>query len=405
MIFSRWEEIPSIPESEHEVCFLRILENYGFGGINKVVPLKKRYTRGRAWTEIELNELFKAYNEYKSLTFIAACLNRNPQDIIYKLLDHCKELGETFTEKGRSEGSKNWNTQVRDCARDLFEEGLPCWKIAVLFQIDFEFVEKEMTIKRKLYGHDKKNPFGINSDHKQYINSIVVSQNSSMIKRAFEPFAGEGRFTEVLLKHANVQEIVAIENDIESAKIYRKQIQSPIVDFFEGDNRLFFDNNKLGHFDLIDLDPFTTCYDHLRMVWDLLNENSLLFVNFGGEYRRSFIKTNRKSIENKYGYNNMEANNQEYLEEVPFYYLGFIAKLAYEHGFCFSVIKAVRYANFCRFWLKVSKAESRCYDWYKENTIVDAYGIKYKNLLLPRFREIRKEFDVYIQSKKEYGAV
>src|SRR5690606_41622756 len=59
-------------------------------------------------------------------------------------------------------------------SEELFENGLPAWKIAVIFRIEFEHLEKELFVKRKGYGHNKKNPFTINTDHKQFVNESII---------------------------------------------------------------------------------------------------------------------------------------------------------------------------------------------------------------------------------------
>ena len=394
MIYANWEDIPSISNDLHDKKFLDILKKHELDKIKLVVPLKGRYTKGRKWQDSELEEIIKAWNDQTSITLISACLNRNPQDMIYKLLKYCKSKGIPFTQKGRSERSVNWNKQIRDCATELFEAGLPAWKIAAIFQVDFEHVEKEMFLKREHYGHDKKNPFGINTDHKQFVNKEFIKNSGIKIDRVFEPFAGEGRFTNILLEDKSIKEIVCIENNAETIVNFKNFVDDKRVKLIESDNLEYLKAGTLGKFDLVDLDPFVTCNEQLPYVWGSLNNEALLCVTFGGEYRRSFIGTNRKSIATRYGFLDLELDNKEYLEVVPSYFIGHVAKLAYKNSFIFDIVRAVRYANNCRYWLKVKKESSWvCAEWYQSTAESNKGGIHYKNLVMPRFKEVRKEID------------
>ena len=383
-----------LPVEAHDIKFIDSLSRHGFSDLRLVVPLKARYTKGRRWSEQDLIDVIDAWHKQKSITFVAACLNRNPQDMIYKLLDYCKSKGIAFTQKYRSEGSSCWDEKTKLCAEELFENGLPAWKIAAIFRVDFEHVEKELFVKRDQYGHNKKNPFGINTDHKQLVNCSILKSSDVVPSRVFEPFAGEGRFTKSLLNHERVKEIVCIEQDETTLETFKKNITSSKVSLYHDDNLNLMGKSELGKFDLIDLDPFVTCHEQLTSVWQHLNKNSLLFVTFGGEYRRSFIKTNRQSIANRYGFLDADCDNKSYLEIVPFFFLGHVAKIASENNFKFDVIRAVRYANNCRFWLKTEKVDrSKSMKWLSEFTKIDRSGYLYFGLSMPRFREVRAEID------------
>ncbi|QWD78492.1 class I SAM-dependent methyltransferase [Polynucleobacter sp. MWH-Svant-W18] len=394
MIYKSWDEIPIVSNDQHDQKYLDILKKHNLDKIEIVVPLKGRYTKSRRWEESELEEIINAWINKTSITFVSACLNRNPQDMIYKLLKYCKSKGIPFTQKERSESSKNWTEQVKNCAVELFESGLPAWKIATTFRVDFEHVEKELFLKRNHYGHDKKNPFGINTDHKQLVNEEYIENSNIQIKRVFEPYAGEGRFTKILLTCSTIKEIICIESNKETADVFRSSVRDKRVKFIEDDNLTYFQDKSLGKFDLIDLDPFITCNEQLKYVWDRLNNKSLLCVTFGGEYRRSFISTNRKSISNRYGFTNFEIPNKDYLEIVPSYFIGYVAKMAVENNFYFDIVRAVRYANNCRFWLRTTKSNSiYCTNWLSSVARVEDGGTLFKSLQMPRFKEVRSEID------------
>ncbi|MGI2881088.1 class I SAM-dependent methyltransferase [Vibrio furnissii] len=386
-----WADLANLPNDEHDACFIDILKKHGFEDLVVPIPLKGRYTRGRRWTLEEFEACYDAWVNGVSLTLIAASLNRNPQDMIYKLLDRCKENGIKFTQKGRAETTKNWNSKVKNCAEELFEQGLPAWKIATIFQVEFEHVEKELFVNRKGYGHEKKNPFTINTDHKQFVNESVIQSIEGDALEALEAFAGEGRFTNVLIDAESIGRITSVEMDEDTFAKLSQNIVSTDVELINSDNLEYFKNIDGKKFDLIDLDPFVTCHEQLRIVWDFLKDDAYLFVTFGGEYRRSFIKTNRKSIYERYGFLDENSENSEYLEIIPFYFLGFVAEQASQQGFEFEVLRAVRYANNCRFWLKVSRTNSK--SWFKDKTVKDEKGHLFKGLQLPRFKEVRKEID------------
>lgn len=386
-----WERLKSLPSKEHASEYLDILEKHGFSELVIPVPLQARYTKGRRWTSEEFEACFSAWEIGKSLTLIAANLNRNPQDIIYKLLDRCKEGELTFTQRGRTENTHNWNSRVKMCAEELFQNGLPAWKIAVIFRIEFEHLEKELFAKRKGYGHNKQNPFTINTDHKQLLNQKVIEGINKNNLKVFEPYAGEGRFTKILLEFKKIKDVTCVEKDDSAFSELIKNIDSSKATIKHVDNIVFMESCKTK-FDIIDLDPFVTCHQQLDIVWRLLEDEAYLFLTFGGEYRRSFIKTNRKSIAQRYGFLNLESGNSEYLEKVPYYFLGSVAEKASRSGFEFEVIRAVRYANNCRFWLKIRRSEAASH-WFKFSVIKDGYGIFYRNLEIPRFKEVRKEID------------
>lgn len=386
-----WDLIPPVPPDKSDRSFLDVLEKHGFGALEPLVPLQGRYTRGRRWTEQEFESCFEAWRSGISLTRIAANLNRNPQDMIYRLLDRCHELGIDFTEQGRSEGSLCWTEEVAACASELFEKGLPAWKIATLFKVDFEHVEKQMFTKRSDYGHNKKNPFAINTTHKYFVNKQVL-ERSGPVHRALDAFAGEGKGTSIITTCYPHADILAIEKELATFSVATSASWSPSVQWVNEDNmdtlgRLTTEGQQ---FDLIDLDPFVTCHEQIPLVWKLAKERSLLFLTFGGEYRRSFISGNRKAIANRYDFADVESNNSDYLEKVPFMFLGWVAKQAAQNGFRFDVIRAVRYANNCRFWLDLSAVHDSS-AWLADTTRPHCGGTEFMNADLPRFAQVRQE--------------
>lgn len=357
------------------------------------VPLVGRYTRGRPWSAEELDAVFAAWGDGVSLTKAAAALNRNPQDIIYRLLDECSRRCLTFTERGRSEGSSRWTPAVARCAAALFNAGLPAWRIAVLFEVDFEHAEKALFAARPGYGHTKLNPFTINTEHKLLANSGVLAEHGNGLRRVLDAFAGEGTTTALIERHASDASITAVESDAETYGRAMRKLWRPGTQWLNEDNLVTLErlNGTQETFDLIDLDPFVSCHEQLPLALTLLADSALLFVTLGGEYRRSFIGSNRKAIAARYGFVAPDLENSGYLELMPYYFAGYVARLAASHGFVLSNLRAVRYANNCRFWFRAEQGgQEAAKTWLREVCVTDVYGTRY-DVSLPRFAQVRHE--------------
>ncbi len=391
-----WEGLSHSKLSNNDSKYIAILEEHGFRDLPIHVPLVGRYTKGRRWTKEEFGACYTAWKHGISLTLISAALNRNPQDMIYKLLDQCQKEGIEFTQRGRSEGSKNWTKKVSQCAEQLFAAGLPAWKIAVLFKVDFEYVEKALFLGRSDYGHAKKNPFGINTEHKHFCNRSVLEHSKVKIDTALDAFAGEGVGTEIIRAMFPAAKIIAVEVDPLTFANAQQKVWSANVEWINKNNIQVFEHfaSERKTFDFVDLDPFVTCHEQIPFVWDILSERALLFITFGGEYRRSFIRTNRKAIAKRYGFYNETLDNRSYLEIVPKYFLGWVALQASKHGFIFDVIRAVRYANNCRLWLKTNAVgHDQAIRWFSTVASEQGGGWRFENLQMPRFREVRHELE------------
>ena len=386
-----WEALRPLPSNAHEARFLSILKRHGFVA-QSPVPLLGRYTRGRRWTAKEFELCYRAWRDGISLTLVAATLNRNPQDMIYKLLNRCRQEGFAFSERGRSEGSKNWTPEVATCAKELFAAGLPAWKIAVLFRVDFEFTEKALFLGRADYGHQKRNPFSICTDHKQVVNAKILSQYGMGIVSALELFAGEGRLTRLVEKYCPSAAILAVESDRVIFEHATSAVWKPSTRWINKDNLAVLAELNGEPFDLVDLDPFVSCCDQLRRIWPILSPQALVFVTFGGEYRRSFINSNRKAIFRRYGFNGFDLDNRTYLQKVPSFFLGWIAGDAAKSGFKLELLRAVRYPNNCRFWMRATNTVGSDM-WLEETTAYTEEGRCWLNLDIPRFREVRAELD------------
>jgi hypothetical protein len=399
-----WTRLQIVPQGAHDEKYLSILKKHRIEP-NSPVPLVGRYSKPRRWSAEELAACVEAHHKGIPISLMSAALNRNPQDIIYRLLDECSANGISFAEVGLK-ASYKWNDAAVAAARDLFEAGLTAWRIAALFGVDFEGVEKTLYMGRDGYGHVKKNPFAICTDHKQLVNSEVLRIIPSP-DHALDAFAGEGRFAEKVIEGHPHTRLICIEQDENTFNIGKTSRAWPeTVSWFHSDNvhvmtRL---REEGRHFDLIDLDPFVSCRDQIDYLWPLLDDRTALFVTFGGEYRRSFIGTNRKAIAKRYGFYDAEIQNSDYLEVIPSYFYGWLANEAASHGFILQVHCAIRYPNNCRFWLTAMKSsEVEVAEWKVQNIEEINGGYFWRDLYVPRFSEIRKKKIEELVSCFPYG--
>lgn len=378
----------------HDARFLEILGRHGFGGRPLSVPLQGRYTRPRRWKHSELEWAYEQWRDGKSFNFITAALNRNPQDIIFKLLDLCRERGEVFTEAGRSVGSANWNETVEACATELFGAGLPAWKIALIFDVDFEHCEKRLYAARSDYGHNKKNPFAICTEHKRRLNVSIAKAAAPEAVRVFEGYAGEGLSTNNYLSALPHAHIVAVEENADTADRLESGLNEPTRVEIERDTakrallRRILESPD-DKFDLIDLDPFVSCADAIGPALELAKNNALLFLTFGGEYRRCFIGSNRKSLTKRYRVNLPDASNAEALQEIPKFMLGEVACQAMSQGFRIEPLVVVRYPMIVRAYLRLEKAKSAqvLIEWFSSAVARDARGARY-SVPIPKWRDV-----------------
>jgi N2,N2-dimethylguanosine tRNA methyltransferase len=386
--------ISSERDDLHDPVFLEILNRHGFDDRPLQVPLKARYTKPRRWSENELEWAYERWREEASFNEITARLNRNPQDIIFKLIDLCRERGEVFTEKGRNVGSAKWNARVEACANELFAKGLPAWKIALLFDVDFEHCEKRLYAGRADYGHKKKNPFVICTEHKHQLNVAIVKAALPSAKRVFEGYAGEGLSTNGYLDALPGASVVAVEHDEDTAddlvaalddgkrvEVVRDTARRTLL------KRIL--DNPSERFDLIDLDPFVSCADSIGPALELAKNGTLFFVTFGGEYRRCFIGTNRKSLARRYRAQLFDETNAEALQEMPRFMLGELASQAMTLGLLVEPLVVVRYPMVVRAYLRIKKPKSfqALLDGFNSSVSRDHRGARF-DISIPKWREV-----------------
>jgi hypothetical protein len=378
----------------HDEMFLEILRRHGFGDRPLPVPLQARYTRARRWTVAELELAYARWEAGCSFNAITAELNRNPQDIIFKLLALCRERGRQFTEAGRNVGSANWSQEIETCARELFAAGLPAWKIALVFDVDFEHCEKRLYAGRADYGHRKLNPFAVCSEHKRALNVAIAAACAADAANVFEGYAGRGESTNGYLEALPHASFVAVEQDRDSV--------AQLVDSLTDSERVTIDVDsarrsllrRILHepersFDVIDLDPFVSCADAIDPALELAHDGTLFFVTFGGEYRRCFIATNRKALAKRYRVQLGSASSAEALEEMPRFMLGELASKAMMHGFLVEPLLVVRYPMIVRAYLRLRKPRSlqALLDEFNARVTRDERGSRF-DVAIPKWRSV-----------------
>lgn len=387
---SDWEDLPCIDGGEHDPTFIKILSDLGLPSTSPI-PLVTRYSKPRPWSAEELNACIEAHERRIPIGLMSAALNRNPQDIIYRLLDVCHASNKVFREVGL--GANRWTEKKKIAARKLFLAGLTAWRIGALFGVDFEGVEKSVYAGRVDYGHSKRNPFAICTDHKQTLNREILKEITSG-PRVLDAFAGEGRFAAIVEELFPDSPIVCIEQSLETFKRAQEIRDWAISTHWIAGNNVQIMRHLASteeQFDVIDIDPFVSCHEQIDLTWPLLKNEGFLFVTFGGEYRRSFIRTNRLAIRKRYGFYDSAMSNSEYLEVVPSFFLGWLAAQATENDFVFQIKRCVRYPNTCRFWLWTHRQTPRlCKAWFHDHARYKSNGVQWRNLEIPRFAELRK---------------
>jgi hypothetical protein len=402
VIPARWEDLPVVGDDEHDQKFVEILMRHNLP-VSSPVPLVGRYSKPRRWSLEELQACIRAHNDGIPVSIMSAALNRNPQDIMFRLLDELHEKPGGFKEVGLK-SNKKWTDALLEAGRELFEAGLTAWRVAALFGVDFEGAEKLLYTEREGYGHSKKNPFSICTDHKQIINRAVISRRQS-VHHALEAFAGEGRFAKAINEVHPEARLLCVEED--GATFDRgKRAHSWVgkVEWRHANNIAVLNElaDKGEKFDLVDLDPFVSCREQLGLVWRVLSQDAQLFITFGGEYRRSFISTNRRAIHRRYGWMNETISNRDYLELIPSYFFGWVAMQAASHGYVLEVERCVRYPNNCRFWTSATAAPpEECESWIRENVTEKESGFYWNNLNIPRFAEVRKRDEALYRVRED----
>jgi hypothetical protein len=385
----RWEDLPPVPESEHSQAYVDILTKHGIAP-KCAVPLIGRVKRGRKVTQEDLDTAYQMLLSCTPLTVMCAMLRRHPRDMFTYLSKLCKERGTKYRQFGlRHDG--RWNEHTKMAAQELFDAGLPSWRIAVLFGLDVELAGKFLFRSRKDYGHARRNDMSVYAQHKLLINERILRE--IQCSAALDAFAGYGH-TSTLIEDAFPNAYIAsIEKDpqtFEQAK--NSRVWGPTTVWYEGDNldhmsRMMAEGRK---FDLIDLDPFVSCRQQFDLTWGLLSDKAWLFVTLGGEFQKCWIHTNRVAISKRYGFTAPDLPNETYKQVMPAFFLGWVATQAAMHGFTFDVLRAVRYASICRFWTQIRK-DPYPDKWLSASTDKNEYGISWRDSSqIARFSDIRE---------------
>lgn len=358
-----------------DTLIFAILKKHGVSYEGDRDLLKIKPTRKR-WTEKEKENAYQDWAEGMPFFDLVCKYNRNPKDLSQVIRAKCKDYGTTFkqTQKPEIDNKTNWNA---DCAQELFEAGLPLWKVAIALECEMDYVQNHL-INR---GHDKKIN-QISTDHKWFVNEKVLSE-SPKIKRALEAFGGYGHSAEIIKKTHPEAHVDVVEIDKETLDKGRERC--PQAEWFHMDSADYI-KTTTHKYDFVDLDPFSNSYDHLQNIWGLLEKEGVFFLTFGGEYFNGPLHRNRLSIERRYGFRADDLEYSDYRRELPFAFLGWVFKQANDNGYALNLMRAVRYMSICRFWFTFKQDPNAIqYEPYE-------YGLRPNfEVSLPKFKEVRSE--------------
>lgn len=356
-----WDDVLGDRVLGHEQKFIDILEAHGFADLPLAVPLAK--TPARRWTNSDIDQLVHLWDEEScSLHALSIALNRNPEDITYKLMGVYTDKGLTFSAAGRGVGSSNWTDAVADCAKELFAAGLPAWKIGATFGVDSTYCKAKLYDGRDGYGHHKMNSFDACSEHKRAVNAAMVKALKPNATTLLECFAGEGKST---LGYAEAMpylvKAVAIDRNPETfhtlagntASLGEKVtvVQSAAKIHLM---RLILDENT-GPFDVIDLDPFTSCAEEVPLAIELAKPGTLLFLTIG-EHRKAHTPSGILSLAQRHQAWPDDTSSTTMGAEAPRYILGEVARAALKQNYLLEPFLVIRYASIIRAYCRLVRA-------------------------------------------------
>jgi hypothetical protein len=362
---------------ESRVLVLQILDKYRIPYSGKEHLLKVAPTRKR-WTNTEREGAYADWKAGMSSFDLVCKYNRNPKDLQMAISAICKVRGDTFknTKCARIDSKENWN---KDCADELYEAGLPLWKISIALNCELTFVSERM-INR---GHGKKRN-QVSTDHKWFVNELELKDTPIKIRSALDAYGGLGHSAEIVRQAFPKAHIDVVEIKEEFYNEGKQRCPSAV--WHLGDNIEFIKSTKRTY-DFIDLDPFSNSYDLLQLIWKRLRKKGVFFLTFGGEYLNAPLFRNRISIRNRYGFDADHLEFKPYQDTLPYYFLGWVLKQANDNGYVLNVNRGVRYMSICRFWGTFSKQEVTEPQYIKDNM-----GWKPRlDFYLPRFSEVRGE--------------
>jgi hypothetical protein len=107
------------------------------------------------------------------------------------------------------------------------------------------------------------------------INEAIVE--AIRPRSVLEAFAGDGTSTQIFSRYAD--SVFAIEKDNEQAVQFLKTIRDPKVLFTNGDNLRAMRLLSSNSFDLIDLDPYGSCYQQIEECVRLLRKPGVILAS------------------------------------------------------------------------------------------------------------------------------
>src|SRR5437879_330822 len=125
-----------------------------------------------------------------------------------------------------------------------------------------------------MYSYSRLSPI---ESEKLTLNKILVAKLRP--KTVLEPFAGDGTSTRIFARHA--EQVVAIEKDRKYiARLLRNSLTRKVTVML-ADNLRVLPLLSPQSFELIDLDPYGSCYSQIELSARLLDRKGVLMISSG----------------------------------------------------------------------------------------------------------------------------
>jgi len=170
-----------------------------------------------------------------------------------------------------------------------------------------------------MYAYSRANPI---EKEKLAINRIVMKHLRPQL--VLEPFAGDGTSTSIFLRHT--QQLIAIEKNPKCIAVFLSKFRSRKITLIANDNTRILPLFAARCFELIDLDPYGSCYDQIKLCARLLDPKGILLLS-SGEIQRVVRGLRLSRFSNSRDYKGRKA--VFWAERV---WIPYVSNLLREHG-------------------------------------------------------------------------
>jgi len=125
-----------------------------------------------------------------------------------------------------------------------------------------------------MYAYSRANPI---EKEKLAINRIITKQLRPQL--VLEAFAGDGTSTRIYARHT--QQLIAIEKDPKCVAVFSNNFRKRKISLIANDNIRILPLFAPKSFELIDLDPYGSCYDQIGLCAKLLSPTGVLLLSSG----------------------------------------------------------------------------------------------------------------------------